>query len=161
MLQIIQPNRDRLSCLAAHAWPRDPLDLHRPLFVSSLCSVGIVKGVLSGDTVILQGTAPRPGAPAPELQLSLAHLSAPRISRHSDQRDEPFGWPSREFLRKALVGRQVRFKVDYKVEKIGRSFATLWLTDGSLGPESVNVAVARNGWAKVNPSNGPTKSDVS
>jgi hypothetical protein len=73
-----------------------------------------VKAVLSGDTVVLQG-ASRAGTQAPELQLSLSHLSAPRIARHPDQRDEPFGWPAREYLRKVAVGKQVRFRVDYKV----------------------------------------------
>lgn len=81
---------------------------------ASSAGIGIVKAVLSGDTVVLQG-ASRAGTQAPELQLSLSHLSAPRIARHPDQRDEPFGWPAREYLRKVAVGKQVRFRVDYKV----------------------------------------------
>lgn len=28
---------------------------------------------------------------------------------------QPWGWAAREYLRKLLVGHQVRFKVDYKV----------------------------------------------
>ena len=93
------------------------------------------------------------GAPAPELQLSLSHLSAPRVSRHPDTRDEPWGWPSREHLRRLLVGRVVRFRVDYRVERISRSFATLWLQapggGDEVGAPSVNVRCAAAGWARL------------
>lgn len=79
---------------------------------------------------------------APELQLSLSSLVAPRVARHPDQKDEPHGWASRDYLRKALIGRAVRFKVDYRVEKIGRSFGTLWLVgDGPDAAVSVNMKV--------------------
>jgi staphylococcal nuclease domain-containing protein 1 len=108
---------------------------------------GTIKAVLSGDTVVLLGKATAPGAPPPELQLSLSHLSAPRLARHADARDEPWAWPSREWLRKAVIGKLVRFRVDYRVEKIGRSFATLWLQED--GPTPLNVRVAAAGWAKV------------
>ena len=49
---------------------------------------------------------------------------------------------ARDYLRKALIGRAVRFKVDYRVEKIGRSFGTLWLVgDGPDAAVSVNMKV--------------------
>lgn len=144
-----------------------------------------VKAVLSGDTVVLQGKGAG-GVPAPEMQLSLSSLAAPRVSRHPDQKDEvrrpwrsrwapardslrsralppsvvaarqpsrlparppplqPFGWASRDFLRRALIGRAVRFKVDYRVDKIARTFGTLWLAgDGAEASESVNLKVSR------------------
>ena len=87
---------------------------------------------------MLVGKATAAGVAAPEMQLSLSGVMAPRLSRHPDQRDEPFGWASREFLRKMVIGRAVRFRVDYRVEKISRSFATLWLM-GSDGPEPASL----------------------
>jgi endonuclease YncB( thermonuclease family) len=133
-----------------------PTALGRSNVPIALAGFATVKAVLSGDTVVLQGKATTAGAPPPEMQLSLSSLAAPRLSRHPEARDEPFGWASREFLRKALIGRPVRFRVDYKVEKIARSFATLWLT-GPEGPEaeSVNLKVARAGWAR------PTSAELS
>jgi len=49
--------------------------------------VGTVKAVLSGDTVVIVGNA-KPGAAAPEIQLSLSHLKAPRLARGKEQKDE-------------------------------------------------------------------------
>lgn len=115
---------------------------------SDVAGFGTVKAILSGDTVVILGKAAA-GGPPPELQLSLSHLSAPRLSRHPDTKDEPFAWASREFLRKLLIGKVVRFRVDYKVEKIQRSFGSLWLQDV---PASVNSQVATAGWAKPAPS---------
>lgn len=111
--------------------------------------------MLSGDTLVLLGTAPRPGVAPPELQLSLSHCNAPRVSRHPEVRDDPFGWPAREFLRSKLVGRQVHFKVDYKVERIGRLFATVRLI--SEPENSVNMIVASSGWARVSSLDAASK----
>lgn len=57
---------------------------------------------------------------------------------------QPFGWGSREFLRKLVLGQQVAFKVDYRVESISRDFGTI-----TLNGESVSRAVVREGWARV------------
>jgi staphylococcal nuclease domain-containing protein 1 len=72
---------------------------------------GVVKAVLSGDTIIVQG-APK-GGPPPEKQISLNGISAPRLARR-DGEDEPFAWASREGLRLTCIGKQV----DFQVEKI-------------------------------------------
>jgi staphylococcal nuclease domain-containing protein 1 len=59
--------------------------------------------------------------------------------------DEPFAWESREFLRKLCIGKEVAFKVDYKVEAIaGREFGSVY-----LGNENLAKLVVQNGWAKV------------
>ena len=64
------------------------LDLETSQLTSMSQGFATVKAVLSGDTLVLIGTAQRPGAAPPELQLSLSHLSAPRLSRHPEQGDE-------------------------------------------------------------------------
>jgi hypothetical protein len=67
ILLILHPSRSNLSLLTA--------------------GTGVIKAVLSGDTVVLQGVA-RPGTPAPEMQVSLSGLMAPKMSRHPEARDE-------------------------------------------------------------------------
>ena len=98
---------------------------------------GTVKSVLSGDTVVLLGTSKVTyscfllcqSGPAPELQLSLAYCQAPRVARSADGVEEPFGWESREYLRKLLIGNVVKFKVLYTVATINRKFGSLELED--------------------------------
>ncbi|OQR83254.1 nuclease [Achlya hypogyna] len=101
-----------------------------------------VKAVLSGDTVVLIGNATN-GAP-PELMLTLASLQAPKLARTAEQHDEAYAFASREYLRNLLIGKVVRFKVEYKVAAINRDFGSIYLNG-----ENVCVLVAKEGWAKV------------
>jgi staphylococcal nuclease domain-containing protein 1 len=71
-----------------------------------------VKSVLSGDTLVLAS----PNNPAAERTLSLAYVSAPRLSKDGD---EPFAFQSREFLRALTVGKQVKFSVSCKCHSSG------------------------------------------
>ncbi|CAE7928549.1 Tudor-SN, partial [Symbiodinium sp. KB8] len=100
--------------------------------------------------------AAKKGSLPPEMQVSLASLKAPRPSRHPEQTDEPFAFQSREFLRELLVGKAVRFEVEYKVDTINRSFAALYLDSAN-----VNEMVARAGWAKVMEVDDPAKQKCS
>lgn len=59
------------------------------------------------------------------MQLSLAFCQAPRIPRTAEALYEYFGWESREYLRKMVIGKVVKFKVLYKVDAISRTFGTL------------------------------------
>ena len=59
------------------------------------------------------------------MQLSLAFCQAPRVAFNEKGAEEPYGWESREYLRKMLIGQVVKFKVLYKVDAISRSFASL------------------------------------
>jgi len=105
----------------------------------------IVKAVVSGDTVILQGRST--GGPPPERQMSLSSLLAPRVARGPTMmgQEEPWGWASREFLRKLCVGFPVTFKVDYRVPTLNnREFGTI-----ILNGESLNKTVVKEGWARV------------
>ena len=45
-----------------------------------------IKAVLSGDTVVLMGTAVN--GPPPELTLTLASLQAPKLARNPEQSNE-------------------------------------------------------------------------
>lgn len=130
---------------SCHALPR----------VAGLTGFGLVKAILSGDTVVVVGAA-KPGSPPPEMQLSLSCLAAPRMSRHPEQKDELWGFASREFLRKIVIGRTVKFRVDYRSAN-GRAFATLWLpaegTTVDPGAASLNMVMAASGMVRALISN--------
>ncbi|GAB7362779.1 hypothetical protein MBLNU230_g3083t1 [Neophaeotheca triangularis] len=99
-----------------------------------------VKSVLSGDTLILH----KVGNPKQERTLSLAFINAPRLNN-----DEPCSFESRDFIRKLVVGKVVRFNVLYSIpQKVGgssREYGTVMLQNGMLLPE----AIVQEGWAKV------------
>ena len=93
-------------------------------------------------------------APSPPATLTLpSPRPGPAIvsqaRRDNSTRDEPFAWDSREFLRKRLVGRRIKFRVEYVVSSIGREFGTIY-----VGDENVSLASVSHGWARVRPSQG-------
>jgi len=109
-------------------------------------SKGIVKNVLSGDTLVVMGTT---GLVPAELQLSLSSLQAPRISHRREAPDEPWAFDSREFLRVLTIGKLVLFRVDYKrTTQSGteRHYGTVMLPQ-PVG--NVSKAVVSAGWARV------------
>lgn len=71
-----------------------------------------------------------------------------------DGRDEPFAFASREFLRRLLIGKQVKFRVEYAVASIGREFGQVYVGDVNAALESV-----ANGWAKVRVGGGDRASN--
>ena len=98
-----------------------------------------VKSVLSGDTVILHNI----NNPKQERTLSLAFVTAPRLKREGD---EQYAFESRDFLRRLLVGKVVRFNVLYKIPTgVNREYGLLSLPNRTQFPEQ---AVAE-GWVKL------------
>lgn len=98
-----------------------------------------VKSVLSGDTVILHNI----NNPKQERTLSLAYVSAPRLKREGD---EQYAFESRDFLRRLLVGKVVRFNVLYKIPTgVNREYGVISLPNRTQLPEQ---AVAE-GWLKL------------
>jgi staphylococcal nuclease domain-containing protein 1 len=99
---------------------------------------GKVKSVLSGDTLILQNKNRQ------ERTVSLAFINAPRL-----QADESYSFESREFLRKLVVGKVIRFSVLYSIpQKVGgasREYAVVHLADGTKLPD----LIVQDGWAKL------------
>ncbi|XP_010483859.1 PREDICTED: staphylococcal nuclease domain-containing protein 1 [Camelina sativa] len=105
---------------------------------------GRVKAVTSGDCLVITALTHTRSGPPPEKTITLSSLMAPKLARRGGI-DEAFAWESREFLRKLCIGKEVAFKVDYKVEAIaGREFGSVY-----LGNENVAKLVVQNGWAKV------------
>ncbi|CAE6089755.1 unnamed protein product [Arabidopsis arenosa] len=105
---------------------------------------GRVKAVTSGDCLVITALSHNRAGPPPEKTITLSSLMAPKMARRGGI-DEPFAWESKEFLRKLCIGKEVAFKVDYKVEAIaGREFGSVF-----LGNENLAKLVVKNGWAKV------------
>ncbi|CAN7023243.1 hypothetical protein IGI04_023737 [Brassica rapa subsp. trilocularis] len=117
---------------------------------------GRVKAVTSGDCLVITALTHNRAAPPPEKTITLSSLLAPKLARRGGL-DEPFAWESREFLRKLCIGKEVTFKVDYKVEAIaGREFGSVYLAN-----ENLAKLVVQNGWAKVREPGQQNKDKVS
>lgn len=110
---------------------------------------GIVKQVLSGDTVVIRGQ-PR-GGPPPVRTLYLSNITAPKLAKRptetiSETKDEPFAWEAREFLRKKLVGKEVIFFVEYSTNN--RDYGTVYLGKDRSG-ENVAESLVSEGLVDV------------
>ena len=76
-------------------------------------SKALVKGVLSGDTIIISGPLSKDYSLPEEFNLTLTGVFAPKIGNSSKLEEEPYSFESREFLRKLIIGKVVIYKVDY------------------------------------------------
>ena len=118
---------------------------------------GVVKAVHSGDCLTVMSKATN--GPPPEKTLTLSSLIAPRLGR-ADNRDEPYAWEAREFLRRTCIGREVVFRVDYTVPTIGREFGTVYVRVASGTQENVSFGVVQHGYAKVRQGGSEQSPDI-
>ncbi|XP_037935636.1 staphylococcal nuclease domain-containing protein 1 [Teleopsis dalmanni] len=103
---------------------------------------GIVKQVLSGDTVVIRASK---GAPPPEKQITFSYVVAPKLARRpgsggEESKDEPWAWDSREALRKKLIGAEVTFSYE-KPQNSNREYGFVWLGDKETGENVVETMV--------------------
>lgn len=104
---------------------------------------GLVKGVFSGDYIVISGKIKKGSDELPEEKnLYLSLLQSPRVANSNNAEEEPFGWDSRDFLRQQILGKVVKYTVDYKNND---------KTSGQIFIEgkNINLEVARNGFAKI------------
>eukprot|EP00161_Ancyromonas_sigmoides_P023755 TRINITY_DN7505_c0_g1_i1.p2 TRINITY_DN7505_c0_g1~~TRINITY_DN7505_c0_g1_i1.p2 ORF type:complete len:961 (+),score=592.59 TRINITY_DN7505_c0_g1_i1:68-2884(+) len=121
---------------------------------------GIVKEVVSGDTLVVMGRAA--GGPPPVMSVTLAGITAPRLGRRDGTSpDEPWAWAAREALRRACVGRQVAFKVEGGGGKPGaegqrapRTFARVQLAAAASAdqPRDLSLLQVQAGMARAKPA---------
>mmetsp|Transcript_28020 Transcript_28020/g.68106 ORF Transcript_28020/g.68106 Transcript_28020/m.68106 type:complete len:940 (-) Transcript_28020:196-3015(-) len=105
--------------------------------------VATVKNVTSGTSVVISGLATKANAIPPEKVIQLSGIQAPRLQRVRDpEKDEPYAFQSREYLRKMLIGKQVGFTVKHAAG--GREYGDL-----TLGGNSVSEAIISSGYATV------------
>lgn len=115
---------------------------------TTMASVGRVKAVLSGDTLVLTSL----NNPSLEQIFSLAFITAPRLSREGD---EPYAFESREFLRKLLVGKPVKFLTTYEIPVSKKKYGLVELPDGA----KLAKLVVEAGCAKVKDNSGRREED--
>ena len=103
---------------------------------------GLVKGVLTGDTIIISGALSKDYSLPDEFNLTLTGVFAPKIGNSSKLEEEPYSFESREFLRKLIIGKVVFYKIDYIHND--RKFGHIKL-DNKL----INAEILKNGFAKI------------
>ncbi|XP_041987682.1 staphylococcal nuclease domain-containing protein 1 [Aricia agestis] len=115
--------------------------------------IGIVKQVLSGDTVVIR-KQPQ-GGPPPEKVLALSGITAPKLARQrtanndNESKDEPFAWEAREFLRKKLVGKEVIFTAEKPPNSATREYGCVWAGKDPTKDENMTEALLSEGLVKV------------
>ena len=105
---------------------------------------GLVKGIQSGDCILISGKIPKTGDGIPEEHIIyLTGVQAPRCGNSSRPADEEaYGWEARDFLRKLLLGKVVTYKSDFisNERMCGQVF---------FEGNNVAVEIIKNGLAKV------------
>ena len=113
---------------------------------------GIIKYVLSGDSIMVITGRPTNGPP-PEKVISLAWTQSPRLgSSRANNEEEPFAYEAREALRKWVIGKEVFFRVEYTVPS-GREYVNAWVGDTNLAQYLLS-----HGLIKLRPGSGKDQS---
>ncbi|KAJ1990031.1 hypothetical protein EDC05_004293 [Coemansia umbellata] len=106
-----------------------------------------VKLALSGDSLVLRG-AQRGNQPPPERTLGLAYVAAPHLGNQKKSiADEPFALEAREYLRRRVAGKAVKFVIRYKTNS-GREYGSVY-TGPDLRSDDISFKLVHEGWAKV------------
>ncbi|XP_053683451.1 staphylococcal nuclease domain-containing protein 1 [Sabethes cyaneus] len=113
---------------------------------------GIVKQVLSGDSVIIRGQ-PK-GGPPPEKQINFAGVIAPKLARRPTSsstevtKDEPYAWEAREYLRQRLIGQEVYFHAE-KPANATRDYGFICLGKDPTTSENIVESIVSEGLVSV------------
>ncbi|KAJ2815836.1 hypothetical protein IWW50_006698, partial [Coemansia erecta] len=106
-----------------------------------------VKLALSGDSIVLRG-AQKGNSPPPERTLGLAFIQAPHLGNaKKNVADEPYSLESREFLRRRIAGKAVKFVVRYKTPS-GREYGSVYVGP-NLIEDDMSLKLVHEGRAKV------------
>ncbi|XP_074643880.1 staphylococcal nuclease domain-containing protein 1-like [Tubulanus polymorphus] len=116
---------------------------------------GIVKQVLSGDSIIIR-EQPK-GGPPPEMNLCLSNVTAPKLARRANPNiegaqettDEPFAWEAREFLRKKLIGKEITFIEEYSPPSAGRKYGFVFVGRDPTVDENITESIVAEGLVEV------------
>jgi len=107
------------STLASTLSAPPPRRIARPTVIASNMlpprGVATIKSVLSGDTVILLGSAASPNSIPKVVTFTLERITSPRMaSKNNNHQDEPGAFAAREWLRELVIGKQVAFETRQK-----------------------------------------------
>nr|QBI71279.1 ebna2 binding protein P100 [Nicoletia phytophila] len=114
-------------------------------------SRGIVKQILSGDSVTIRGQ-PK-GGPPPEKTLYFSNIIAPKLGRRAtanaeETKDEPYAWEAREFLRRKLIGEDVLFTFE-KPPNTTREYGCLFVGKDIASGENITELLVSEGLVTV------------
>ncbi|XP_031619564.1 staphylococcal nuclease domain-containing protein 1 [Contarinia nasturtii] len=132
-----------------------------PAVVPVALKKGIVKQVLSGDSVIIRGY-PK-GGPPPEKQITFSNVFAPKLARRpaganaEDSKDEAWAWEAREFLRSKLIGEEVYFCSE-RPANANRDYGVIYLGSDPATAQSVTELLVQEGLVSVRKDNARTPS---
>ncbi|KAL9653653.1 hypothetical protein ABK040_009130 [Willaertia magna] len=104
---------------------------------------GLVKAVVNGNTIKLC----HPQRSDVEKVLILANIQAPRMATNKEnqkQDEEPCAFEAREFLRKKLIGKTVKFSVEYRNPESQKDYGTCFLNN-----ENINESILAAGFGKL------------
>ncbi|XP_028130612.1 staphylococcal nuclease domain-containing protein 1 [Diabrotica virgifera virgifera] len=118
---------------------------------------GIIKQILSGDSVIIRAPS---GAPPPEKQINFSSITAPKLARRAAEsgettKDEPWAWEAREFLRKKLIGEEVFFTSE-KPPNAVREYGVVYLGKDFNTAENITESLVSEGLVTVREAVRPT-----
>ncbi|XP_056643670.1 staphylococcal nuclease domain-containing protein 1 [Diorhabda sublineata] len=122
---------------------------------------GIIKQILSGDSVIIRAQS---GAPPPEKQINFSSITAPKLARRAGDigettKDEPWAWEAREFLRKKLIGEEVFFTFE-KPPNAVREYGVVYLGKDFNTAENITETLVSEGLVTVRDAARPTPEQV-
>ncbi|CAH8577049.1 unnamed protein product [Schistosoma rodhaini] len=113
--------------------------------------LGIVKQVLSGDTIMIRD---RPiNGPPPERTIILSNISCGRVARKpstgvpTGTSEDPFAWEAREFVRTLLIGKEVCYSIETE-QPSGRKYGCVYVGKNISG-ENVALSLVEQGLAEV------------
>lgn len=105
---------------------------------------GYIKGVLSGDLICISGKLNKndQNDVPEEKNLFLTFVQSPKINSQTTYEEEPFAWEARNFLRNMLIGKVIKYQIDYK--NGDQNFGQVFL-DG----KNINIEVIKSGYGVV------------
>ncbi|KAF6771918.1 hypothetical protein AHF37_09691 [Paragonimus kellicotti] len=118
---------------------------------------GIVKQVLSGDSIVIRD---RPvDGPPPERTIVLSNIVCGKLARRPTINipngvvDDPFAWQAREFVRSKLIGKEVCYTVETELPS-GRTYGCVYLGKSANG-ENIARSLLEEGLAELRKLNAP------
>lgn len=145
----LSPDRATLEAAEAEAktrnlniWQIDGNRDRHDRFKTEKDFVSKVVQIFSGDSLLVLSPSGQ------EMRIFLASVRAPRLSTQ-DQTDEAFARESREFLRKRLIGKSVKVKLEYSHSSISEDLPKRIFASILHSNDDVALCLIREGLATV------------
>ena len=100
---------------------------------------GIVKAVTDGNRIIVRGPTPDKGIPQEKIVI-ISSIKAPSCGKETRKPgspqvtvtpDQPGAFQAKEFVRKMLIGKVVKFSIEHEWEHLPQVAGNVWLDDAT------------------------------